>query len=165
MSCFDNRLKTQHKFTDWLYWNSFILLPIIIACTAIGRYSVVGLVFYIFVVIAYFFIIMYRFFCAYCPHYLKEENVSKCMFYWGLPKYFKRRTQSKNIFDEIMVLCGAVVLGGFPVYWLVSNKGLLVAYCLSWMLFLTTMKRYECPGCIYFNCPFNNARVIEKETR
>jgi len=150
------QLKTQHKFFDYLYWNLVVSVPIITACIAILKNSIVLLILYIIVCIC-LMIVVYRFFCAHCPHYTQSANTTKtkCMFFWGMPKVFKPRPGPLNFFEKAVSLIAALIMILLPLYWLILQPGLLVVYFLSLAVFGATIRRNECGRCIYFHCPAN----------
>ena len=151
-----NRLKTRYEFLDYIYWNLFAAIPFIIAFIAIFKSSIIWAVVYILVFLALFLIVEYRFFCSHCPHYCQNAHTTKCLFIWGVPKYFKARPFPLTILDKSMMILGFLIIILFPVYWLFSQPLLLIIYLLSWTVFGFTLKRYECNRCIYFHCPANS---------
>jgi len=162
-----SQLKTNHRVTDCLYWNIFAAIPFITASIAIADYSIIWVLVYIFVFMFHFLVVGYRFFCSHCPHYIRSTRTTKCMFIWGIPKYFKSREGPLSLFEKIMVLTGLIVIVLFPMYWLLLQPHLLIIYSLSWAVLGLTIKRYECIRCIHFHCPVNSVpeelkKVIEK---
>ena len=149
------QLKAQHKFLDCLYWNLFGALPFIIACIGIYKSSIIWLILYVIVFLC-LIVIIYRFYCAHCPHYIQGAKTTKCMFFWGIPKFFKSNTNPPNFFEKAVSLIAALIIILLPLYWLRLQVDLLVIYLLSFAVFGITIKRYECSRCIYFNCPANN---------
>ncbi len=147
-------LKKQHKFRDYLYWNLVAAVPIITACIAMFKASIMLLSLYIAACI-FLIIIVYRFFCSHCPHYINSEKVVKCMFFWGVPRYFKARPGPLNLFEKGISLIAALILIFFPIYWMRLFPGLLVIYLFSLAAFGMTIRRNECKRCIYFECPAN----------
>ena len=151
-----NRLKTRYKFSDYIYWNLFAAIPFIIAFITILNSSLIWAGVYILVFLAQFLIVEYRFFCSHCPHYCQNEYTTKCLFLWGIPKYFKARPYPLTIFDKSMMILGFLIIILFPIYWLITQPLLLVIYLLAWAVLGLTLKRYECNRCIYFHCPANS---------
>jgi hypothetical protein len=149
------QLKKQHKFHDYLYWNLVALVPIITACMAMFKVSIALLGFYI-ALLASMIIIIYRFFCTHCPHYINSEKVVKCMFIWGIAKYFKARPGPLNLFEKGISVIASLILIFFPIYWMRLYPDLLVIYLLSLAVFGMTIRRNECKRCIYFECPVNS---------
>ena len=148
------RLKTHHTFLDFLYWNLVFSVPFITACIAIARNSIVWLIAYVICFILLFAVII-RFYCTHCPHYKQGSKTLKCMFFWGIPKYFKARPGPLAILDKTVTLITAIIILSLPVYWLWLQPGLLVIYILSCGVGATTLRRYECRRCVYFECPSN----------
>ena len=96
-------------------------------------------------------------FCAHCPHYTRDEATVKCMFFWGMPKFFKSRPGPLSPTDKTVSLAAPAVVGLFPLPWLLAEPGLLVIYLLSLVGFAMTVRRYECVRCVYSHCPSNMA--------
>ena len=57
------RLKTRHRFSDYLYWNLVFSVPIITACIAIAGISILWFIVYLVLCIA-LIVIVYRFYCT-----------------------------------------------------------------------------------------------------
>jgi hypothetical protein len=148
------QLKKQHRFHDYLYWNLIASVPIITACMAMFKASIALLGFYI-ALSVFMIIIIYRFFCTHCPHYINSEKKVKCMFFWGIAKYFKARPGPLNLFEKGISLIAPLILIIFPIYWMRLYPGLLVIYLLSLAVFGMTIRRNECVRCIYSDCPAN----------
>ena len=150
----EGRLKTHHTFLDFLYWNLVTAVPFITACIAIAKNSIVWLIGYIIFFILLLAVII-RFYCAHCPHYRQGSKTLKCMFFWGIPKYFKARPEPLTLLDKTLTLVSATLIVSLPVYWLWLQPGLLVIYILSCGVMAATLRRYECPRCVYLKCPAN----------
>jgi len=149
------QLKTQHKFLDCLYWNLFGALPFITACIGIYKNSIAWLIFYA-IVFIFLIVVIYRFYCTHCPHYIQGAKTTKCMFFWGVPKVFKSNTKPPNFFEKAVSLISALIILLLPLYWLRLHVDLLVIYLLSLTIFGVTIRKNECSRCVYFNCPANN---------
>ena len=152
----ETQLKTRHNFGDFLYWNLIVSVPFITACMAIARDSIVWLVFYIITCILLVMVI-YKFYCTYCPHYIQSAKNTKCMFFWGVPKFFKEKSGPLSLLEKTVALFIPLVLVLLPIFYLLLQPGLLVIYFLSVIVLCTTLRRYECKRCIYSQCPVNCA--------
>lgn len=53
-------LKERHNLSDYLYWSLFGLIPFLLACFAIARYSMKWVVIYIIVFAGHFLILEYE---------------------------------------------------------------------------------------------------------
>ena len=148
------QLKTHHRFLDYLYWNLLAAIPIITACVAILEHSVIWLIVYIIICISLIALI-YRFYCTHCPHYVQSTNTTKCMFFWGIPKFFESRPGPLSFFEKALSLISPILLILLPLYWLSLEPGLLVIYSLSLAALVLTIRRNECGRCIHFQCPAN----------
>jgi len=146
------RLKTRHKFLDFLYWNLVVSVPLITACIAIGTHSILGLILYLIAGILLATVLL-KFYCTHCPHYIQSANTLKCMFFWGIPKFFMPKPGPLSILDKVVALSATLVIILLPLHWLLSAPGLLIIYVLSVGVMGTTLKRYECSRCTYFQCP------------
>ena len=83
-------LKHRHTFGDFLYWNLMLAIPLLTACVAIAAVSILWLGVYLVVGFGCILVI-YRFFCSHCPHYAQGQKTVKCLFLWGIPKFFEPR--------------------------------------------------------------------------
>jgi len=147
-------LKTKHTFLDFLYWNMVVSVPFITACIAIVEESIAWLIIYIIVCILLVMVI-YRFYCIHCPHYHQNTKTLKCMFFWWMPKFFKAKSGPLSPLEKTVSVITLLVIIMLPIYWLLLRPGLLVIYLLSVGVMGTTLRRYECKRCVYYQCPSN----------
>ncbi|MDY6953390.1 MAG: hypothetical protein SWE60_17915, partial [Thermodesulfobacteriota bacterium] len=127
----ENGLKVQHRFSDCLYWNLFFLIPLIMGSVAIARSSALGVLVYLLLSAGVFFVVVYKFFCTHCPHYIEGDNTTKCIFLWGLPKYFKPQPGPYSYLELTVTLSSVLLWVAFPLFWLYLHPGLLAAYLVS----------------------------------
>ena len=80
-----DELKTRHRFADYIYWTLFFAIHFIAALAAISKHSIAWLVCYVAVGICLVLLIL-KFYCSHCPHYIQGKKSIKCMFFWGIPK-------------------------------------------------------------------------------
>jgi hypothetical protein len=151
----ETKLKKKHEFLDHLYWNLVLSVPIITACMAILRHSLSWFIFYAVAGIA-LVISIYRFFCTHCPHYIQSHRTTKCMFFWGIPKFFASRPEPLNLFDKAVSIISPTIIILLPLYWLIFELDLLVIYLLSLAVLFSTIRRNECGRCIHFHCLINS---------
>jgi len=133
-----------------------LAVPAFTAFYAISIQSNGWLIFYIVLCIAAG-IALLRFYCTHCPHYTRESRIIRCMFMWGIPKYFESRPGPLSLLDKIVALIALILLVVFPLYWLLQQPGLMVIFILSLIVFLSTVRKNECRRCIFFDCPVNKA--------
>ena len=151
----ESRLKKRHKFLDFLYWNLVASVPLITACIAIGKNSILGLILYLTAGLL-LVIVLLKFYCTHCPHYIQSAKTLKCMFFWGIPKIFMPEPGPLKALDKVVALLSMLVIILLPLYWLLLAPDLMIIYVLSVGVMGATLKRYECRRCTYFQCPSNS---------
>jgi len=149
-----HELKTRYSFSDFLFYICLLAVPVFTAILAIFKHSNGGAVAFGVLAVGVN-VLLLKFFCTRCPHYAREGKYLKCIFFWGLPKFFDRRPGPLDFIDKVVVFGAPTVLLLFPLYWLLLEPGLLVVYLLSLAGFGTAIYRNECERCIYFECPVN----------
>jgi hypothetical protein len=152
----EHPLKTRHRLHDCVYWYLLLAIPFIAACMAISESSTVWMIVYILFSVFVLGIVVFKFFCTHCPHYLQSEKTVNCMFIRWVPKYFQPKPGPYSFLEQTIVAVGLLVWVAFPVYWLYFHHGLLAIYVVSLVVLVATMKRYECGRCIHFHCPANS---------
>ena len=150
-------LKHHHSFADYLYWSLMAAVPLLTAATAIAAVSLLWLGAYLLVLLAGL-LTLCRFFCSHCPHYGSNPKTVKCLFLWGLPKFFEPRRGPLGWRAKGLALLAAVVMVLFPLYWLLDQPGQLLVYAVALTAVGMTLRRYECSRCIYHDCPANRVR-------
>lgn len=149
-----DELKTRYKFSDFLFYICLLSVPFITAVLTILKNSVWWTIVFIGLAVGVTALIL-RFYCTRCPHYTREGKILKCIFFWGLPKFFNKRPGALNVVDKGVIYSATTVLLIFPLYWLLKEPGLLIVYILSLIGFGAAIYRNECERCIYFECPAN----------
>lgn len=153
MQTSNDNLRKSYQFTDFLYYIVLAAVPFFTAFYAISC-SIPWLIVYLGLCLVAL-VLIYRFYCSHCPHYIKNGNTTKCMFIWGIPKFFKRRSEPLYFINKSITFMAVILLIVFPLYWLFLQPGLLVIFILSLVAFLATVRRNECHRCIYYECPVN----------
>lgn len=148
--------RTQHTFSDVLYWDLTASVPFVTALIALYRESVAWMILYLLIAIGCLVLVL-RFFCSHCPQYTTGSKTLRCMFFWRLPKIFPEDTGPLSLTHKVLAFAAAIVLVLFPVIALLRQIPLLVIYVLSISVFLITVRRYECVRCDYTDCPANRA--------
>ena len=160
----EDELRIRHRFRDCVYWDLFILIPFITASLAIAGSSIFWMVVYIVLSIVVFFVVIYKFFCTHCPHYVGGSGCVRCMFYWRMPKYFKAQPGPYSMTELIVTAASFLVWVVFPFYWIYLRPGLLAIYVVSLAILISTLRRYECGRCIHFDCPGNKVSEGVKQS-
>ena len=149
-----DELKTSYRFSDFLFYICLLSVPFVTAVLTILKNSVWWTIVFIGLSVGITALIL-RFYCTRCPHYTREGKNLKCIFCWGLPKFFNKRPGALNVVDKVVTFSATIVLLIFPLYWLLKEPGLLIVYILSLIGFGAAIYRIECERCIYFECPAN----------
>jgi hypothetical protein len=150
----EEELRSRYRFSDFLFYTCLLAVPLLTAVLAILRHSVGWMVVYLVLLVAAS-VLLLKFFCSRCPHYTREEKSLKCIFFWGMPKFFPPRPGPLQMMDKAASILAAALLLGFPLYWLVQEPGLLIVFALSTAGFAAAVRRNECRRCIYLDCPAN----------
>jgi hypothetical protein len=147
-------LKSRYGFSDFLFYICLLSVPLVTAIFAIVKNSLGWAIVFIGIGAGSAATIL-RFYCTRCPHYARDEKLLKCIFFWGIPKFFNKRPGKLVVSDKVIAFSTAIVLMLFPLYWLLMTPGLLIVYVLSLIGFGAAIYRNECNRCIYFECPAN----------
>ena len=158
MAVSDNGIKKQHRFQDFFYWNLVLAVPLVTAMIAIAKHSLVGLAAFVLLIVLMAGII-YRFFCTHCPHYLQGQESTRCMFFWGMPKFFKEKPGPLNTKEKVISTAAPLITLAFPIPWLMDQPGLMTIYLLSLTVTGWTMWRQECVRCAHIHCPANRVNI------
>ena len=156
-----NELKTRYSFSDFLFYICLLSVPFVTSVLSILKNSVWWTIAFIGLGVGITVLIL-RFYCTRCPHYTREGKNLKCIFFWGLPKFFNQRPGKLDVVDKVVTFSATIVLLIFPLYWLWMEPGLLIVYILSLIGLGAAIYRNECERCIYFDCPANK---VSKEIR
>jgi hypothetical protein len=156
----DPPVKTAYTFGDYLFYMCLLAVPAAAAVTAIYRRSPAWTVVFILFAVAMAAVLL-RFFCTRCPHYARKEGTLKCIFFWGLPKFFTPREGRYGAVDLAVTVLAAAAVAAFPLYWLIREPGLLIIYLLSAAGFGAAIYRNECRRCMHAACPMNRTTLEE----
>jgi hypothetical protein len=151
---FRKELKTRYSISDFLLYIFLLSVPLFTAVLSIVKESVLWTMVFIGLG-AGITVIILKFYCTRCPHYTREGKYLKCIFFWGLPKFFTKRPGKLKISDKVITYSATIVLLIFPVYWMLMAPGLLIVYLLSLIALGAAIYCNECDRCIYFECPAN----------
>jgi len=157
MSHKQSGLKYRYSFPDYLYYSALLAIPVVTAFTALLDRSGAAALVYLLILLGSV-PVMLRFFCTHCPHYCREETTLKCIFFWGLPKFFRQRPGPLSTTEKSLSIAAPALVVLFPVYWLLQTPGLFIIYLLSIVVFGASVRRNECPRCIYTDCPASRAK-------
>ncbi len=155
-------LRTAYVPSDFLFFWCISLVPEVIACVAIARDSWLWMGIYIAAMVPFMFAEV-GFLCRHCPYYSQlPGRTVHCKSHWGPTKYFRPKPGRIKTYEKFILYFLFACGFAFPFYWLIQEPVLLVLYLWSIVNFVWTYAKYECPRCLYFDCPFN---FVSKEAR
>jgi hypothetical protein len=140
---------------DFFYWIAFVMLPLFIGSVAIIRHSFWWFLFYLVIIAGGVLGLWYQFICTGCPYYKRSTDTCKCMFIWGMPRFYSAKNRPYKLYELILGYAGIGVVFLYPLMWLVFQPLLLFLYLISVSLFIITIVRYECARCAHTDCPLN----------
>ena len=149
-------LLSKPSLGHFIYFKLQTVVPVFIASFAIIKYS--GNIFWLLLYFALCLFhagIMYSIKCPHCRYYRNGEKNFSCFIFWNTPKLWKERTNPASGIVKIYAPIGVLYLSFYPVYWLTFQWELLVIYFLSLGIILTSILKFECSRCIYFECSNN----------
>ena len=148
-------LRTKHTLSDFLWFLLVGGVPYLVGAIAIANYSIPWMLGYLAFTLP-FASSEIRFLCSHCPYYAQREGRTvHCKAMWGPTKWAKPRSGPLGSLEKAMLYLFFLLAFSFPMYWLILQPQLLVIYLLSIIVMAWTLGKYECPRCMFFNCPFN----------
>lgn len=151
-----NCLRTEHRFSDFLWFALVGGMPFLVGALAIASSSLLWLLGYLVFMLCFFSVAQIRFLCTHCPYYRQQPGKTvHCKSMWGPTKLFRPRPGALSSFDKAMLYFFFLLSFSFPMYWLILQPKFLVIYLLSIVVMVFTLGRYECNRCLFFDCPFN----------
>ena len=103
--------------------------------------------------------------CPRCPHL---HEFGDCLqIHPILTKWFikKKKTNPFSVFEKFLFLFIFITIPTYPIYWLLSNKLLLIAFLISAVMYYSGQFLYFCKRCRVYDCPFNRVPLALKQGR
>ena len=122
---------------DWIW---------VIPYAIIGGYGIPG-------------IVMRHLTCPRCPHLYEYGDCLQAP--PGMTKWLikRRKTHPFSAAEKFLLFLIAVLIPGYPLYWLWSNKWLLIVFLISAVMWFSGQLLYFCKRCRVKQCPLNRVRV------
>jgi hypothetical protein len=104
-------------------------------------------------------VVMRHLVCPRCPH-LYEYN--DCLQFppkitmWLVKK---RKTTPLSAFEKYLFYMIFILIPTYPIYWLLSNKFLLIAFLITAGMWYLGQFMYFCKRCRVCDCPFNRVTL------
>lgn len=104
-------------------------------------------------------IVMRHLTCPRCPHlhvYNDCLQFPPIISKWVIKK---KKTYPFSAIEKILFYTIFILIPTYPIYWLISNKILLIVFLLMVGMWYSGQFLYFCKRCRVFYCPFNRATV------
>jgi hypothetical protein len=100
-------------------------------------------------------IVMRHLVCPRCPHLFEFGDCLQAPPSLTRLLVKTRKTSPLSSSEKLMFCTIFVLIPTYPVYWLVSNTTLLVAFAISAAMWYSGQFLYFCKRCRVYDCPFN----------
>jgi hypothetical protein len=148
-------LRRRHTFGDFLGYMLVGLLPVVLACYAIGASRAPWLAGYV-VLMLLLGVAEVGCLCRHCPYYAQQPGATvHCKYLWGPAKWFKPKPGPLSALDKAILYSFFFLSFSYPIYWLAREPILLAAYLWSIAIMVSVIARHECTRCMHFHCTFN----------
>ncbi len=154
-------LSRGFSLREKIYAQSSFLAMGIVGMTGIIQQNWIWVFPYIFIYwYGIFGIVVRHLACPRCPHLHKYGDCLQAP--TAIVKRFikKRKTGPFNAFEKILFCSIFALIPTYPIYWLASNKLLLIAFLVSAVMWYAGQFLYYCKRCRVRECPFNRAGMM-----
>lgn len=157
----NHSIHCHFKLKDLVHFLLVSLPPFLLGGLGIYNQSAWLMVFWIFLVVAFFGFVEIRVMCSHCPHYAEQGTSLKCWANYGAPKLWKYRPGPMSILEKIVFFSGFVIVWGYPLVVLVVTGQwfLLLVYGITTAGFFMTLINFFCVQCMNFACPLNRVEM------
>ncbi|MHC4445049.1 MAG: hypothetical protein ACYTF1_18920 [Planctomycetota bacterium] len=104
-------------------------------------------------------IVMRHLTCPRCPHLYEYEDCLQASIILTKWLIKKQKTNPFSIFEKILFYLIFIIIPTYPIYWLLPNKLLLIAFLISAVMWYSGQFLYFCKRCRVKECPFNCAKI------
>ena len=77
----------------------------------------------------------------------------------------KQKTTPYSALEKLLFYLIFILIPAYPIYWLLSNKILLLAFLVAAGMWYLGQFLYFCKKCRLSDCPFNRVSLAHKQTR
>jgi hypothetical protein len=104
-------------------------------------------------------IVMRHLTCPRCPHLYEYGDCLQASIVLTKWLIKKRKTNPFSLFEKLLFYLIFIIIPTYPIYWLLSNKLLLIAFLISAVMWYSGQFLHFCKRCRVKECPFNIAKV------
>jgi hypothetical protein len=104
-------------------------------------------------------IVMRHLICPRCPHLYEYGDCLQAP--PKLTRWFikKQKTTPISFLENLLFYMIFLLIPIYPIYWLISNKILLIPFLLMAGMWYSGQLMYFCKRCRVYDCPFNRVNV------
>lgn len=153
-------LANGFKFWEKIYAQFSFIATGVIGITGIlvvdWRWVLPYLLIYVYGILG---IVMRHLTCPRCPH-LHEYN--NCLqFPPKISRWFvkEKKTSPFSTLEKLLFYMIFILIPTYPIYWLISNRILLIAFLLMVVMWYSGQFLYFCKRCRVYACPFNRVTL------
>ena len=100
-------------------------------------------------------IVMRHLVCPRCPHLHVYNDCLQAPRKLTLWLVKKRKTKPLSSFDKFLFYTYFILIPAYPIYWLMSNRILLISFLLMVVMWYSGQFLCFCKRCRVYDCPFN----------
>lgn len=102
-------------------------------------------------------IVMRHLNCPRCPHIHEYGDCLQAPTRITKLLIKKQKTPSYSPWEKLLFYAIFILIPTYPLYWLMSNRVLLIAFLLMVSMWYLGQSLYFCKRCRVYDCPFNRA--------
>jgi hypothetical protein len=107
-------------------------------------------------------IVMRHLVCPRCPHLYKYGDCLQASLIITKWLIKKRKTTPFSASEKFLFCMIFILIPAYPIYWLLSNKILLIAFLVTAGMWYLGQFLYFCKRCRVYDCPFNRVALTLK---
>ena len=103
--------------------------------------------------------------CPRCPHLHEYGDCLQAPVILTKWLIKKQKTTPFSVFEKFLFYFIFITIPTYPIYWLLSNKLLLIPFLISAFMWYSGQFLYFCNRCRVYDCPFNRVPLALKQGR
>jgi hypothetical protein len=97
--------------------------------------------------------------CPRCPHFHEYGDCLQAPLIITKWLVKKRKTTSFSALEKFLFYMIFILIPAYPIYWLLSNRILLIAFLITAGMWYLGQFLYFCKRCRVYDCPFNRVTL------
>ena len=103
--------------------------------------------------------------CPRCPHLHEYGDCLQAPVILTRWLIKKQKTTPFSVIEKFLFYFIFITIPTYPIYWLLSNKLLLIAFLISAVMWYSGQFLFFCKRCRVYDCPFNRVPLALKQGR